>query len=149
MTGCSKNLYAKKYLMNYRVTTSGDTSGQREVQRSKRQNVSNESSDMNENSQIDCKENRSHSGKRSFYCQTNQSVRNDTEVKPNSNRRYSKSDQCPEPSRKKVRHNCLELEEVTDSEGCSEATPEVSSDEDRCQEYLQDDDTKYKEGNVY
>lgn len=147
MTGSSKNLYAKTYLMNYRVTTSGDTSGQREVQRSKRQNVTKESSDMNENSQIDCKENRSHSGKRSYYCQTNQSIRNDIEVKSNSNKSYSKSDQCLEPSLKKVRHDCLELEEVTDSGGCSEATPDVSSDEDRCQEYLRHD-TEYKAGNA-
>lgn len=146
MTGSSQNVYAKKYLVNYRVTTSGDTSSQSVVQQFKRQNVTKKKPDMNENSQIDCKENRSHSGKRSFYCQTNQSARNDTEVKPNLNRRYSKSDKCPEPSRKKVRHDCLELEEVTDSGGCSGASTEVSSDEDRCQEYLQDDDTEYKEG---
>ena len=149
MTGSSQNVYAKKYLVNYRVTTSGDTSSQSVVQQFKRQNVTKKKPDMNENSQIDCKENRSHSGKRSFYCQTNQSARNDTEVKPNLNRRYSKSDKCPEPSRKKVRHDCLELEEVTDSGGCSGASTEVSSDEDRCQEDLQDDDTQYKEGNVY
>ena len=147
MTGCSKNLYAKKYLMNYRVTASGDTSGQGELQRSKRQNVTKESPDMNENSQIDCKENRSHSGKRSYYCQTNHSTRNDIEVKSNSKKSYSKSDQCLEPSLKKVRHDCLELDEVTDLGSCSEATPDVSSDEDRCQEYLRHD-TEYKAGNA-
>ena len=135
MTGSSKNVYSKKYLVNYRVPSSGDTSGQREVPQSKRQNVTKKSPDMNENSQIDCKENRSHSGKRSFYCQTNQPTRNNSEVKSNSNKSYSKSDSCLEPSLKKVKHDCLELEEVTDSGGSSEATPDVSSDEDRCQEY--------------
>ena len=148
MTGSSKNVYSKKYLVNYRVPSSGDTASQGEVQQSKRQNDTKKSPDMNENSQIDCKENRSHSGKRSFYCQTNQPIRNNIEVKSNSNKSYSKSDSCLEPSLKKVKHDCLELEEVTDSGGCSEATPDVSSDEDRCNEYLRHD-PKYKPGNVW
>ena len=149
MTGSSKNdVYSKKYLVNYRVPSSGDTSAQKEVQQSQRQNVTKKSPDMNENSQIDCKENRSHSGKRSFYCQTNQPIRNNIEVKSNSNKSYSKSDSCLEPSLKKVKHDCLELEEVTDSGGCSEATPDVSSDEDRCQQYLRHD-PEYKTGNAW
>ena len=147
MTGSSKNVYAKKYLVNYRVTSAGETPDKRERPQSERQNanVTKKTPDMNENSRIYCKENRSHSGKRSFYCQTNQSIRNDTEVKPNSNKSYSQSGFSQEPSPKKVRHDCLELEEVTDSGGCSEATPDVSSDEERCQEYL-GHDSEYKAG---
>ena len=144
MTGSSNNVYAKKYLVNYRVISTRDRSGQRVSEQFQLHDVTTENPDMIKNSEIHCKENRSHGGKCSFYSQIDQSDGNDIKIKSHTNKRYSKGAGCREPSLKKVRHDCLELEEVTHTGQWSEASPDASSDEERCQEYL----SQYKAGEI-
>ena len=69
MTGSSNNVYAKKYLVNYRVISTRDKSGQRVSEQFQLHDVTTENPDMIKNSEIDCKENRSHGGKCSFFSQ--------------------------------------------------------------------------------
>ena len=151
MTGTGSNIYAKQYLVNYRLISSSE---KRRKQRCNKESSvkSNHTEelfleDMNKNSDCRLEEYRSHSDKSSYDSQLTKSISNlgnTTElVQAVSKKRLHYKDDVPimEQKTKKVKHDCFELEEVNDTGQCSEVNSDDAiehSDEDKNEDISDD-----------
>ena len=132
MTGTGDNIYAKQYLVNYRIVSSTEKRKKQRcnkeilVQSGDREELFIE--DMNKNSDCGHEEYRSHSGNSSYDSQLTKSIsklENTTKLVQtvSKKRLHFKEDVTSiskEPKTKKVKHDCFELEEVNDTGQCSE-----------------------------
>ena len=151
MNGTGSNIYAKQYLVNYRILSSSEKRKRRRCD--KEVLVPSDDSeelfieDMNKNSDCGLEQYRSQSGNSSFDSQITKSINNledSTEVVQtvSKKRLHFKEDvTSKEPKTKKVKHDCFELEEVNDTGQCSEVNSDdaiENSDEDKNEEISED-----------